>query len=432
MVYVSICKVADLKISGVCVGFSSGASVLGLQFWGFSSGDQFWGISSWGIVLGEHPDRCRGRILGSYPKTRECDPTLPRQTLDKIPTLPPRWLAIRRLSIWPPMIDKINSLQLQGESELVAANSPAQVEVWRTKYLGTNGELKALMSLLKDAPRDQKPELGKRLNELKLQLEASFESHKNLLGTAPIGPSIDVTEPGVTLGEGRRHILSRTIDEIIDVFGQMGFAVADGPEVEDEWHNFTALNIPEGHPARDATDNFYMGEQSGVKRLLRTQTSTVQIRAMETQPLPLKVVAVGRVYRPDTHDATHFSMFHQIEGLCVDRNLSLVDLKTALLQFAHAYFGKDAEVRMRPSFFPFTEPSAEVDMKMHIRGQWQWVEIGGCGMVDPNVFAAVGIDPEEWRGYAFGLGIERIAMRRYGISDIRWLFENDARFLRQF
>ena len=256
MVYVSICKVADLKISGVCVGFSSGASVLG--------------ISSGGIVLGEHPDRCRGRILGSYPKTRECDPTLPRQTLDKIPTLPPRWLAIRRLSIWPPMIDKINSLQLQGESELVAANTPAKVEIWRTKYLGTNGELKALMSLLKDAPRDQKPELGKRLNELKLQLEASFESHKNLLGTAPIGPSIDVTEPGVTLGEGRRHILSRTIDEIIDVFGQMGFAVADGPEVEDEWHNFTALNIPEGHPARDATDNFYMGEQSGAQR--RPQT----------------------------------------------------------------------------------------------------------------------------------------------------------------
>ncbi len=330
------------------------------------------------------------------------------------------------------MINALNSLLHQADSELAAAISTSQMDSWRTKYLGSNGELKGLMARLKDAPRDQKPELGKRLNELKLHLEASFESRRGMISDVPKSPSIDVTEPGLPLDEGRRHILSRTIDEIIDVFGQMGFAVADGPEVEDEWHNFTALNIPEGHPARDATDNFYMGEQAGVKRLLRTQTSTVQIRAMESQPLPLKVVAVGRVYRPDTHDATHFSMFHQIEGLCVDRDLSLVDLKTALLQFAHAYFGKDAEVRMRPSFFPFTEPSAEVDMKMHIRGQWQWVEIGGCGMVDPNVFAAVGIDPEQWRGYAFGLGIERIAMRRYGISDIRWLFENDARFLRQF
>ncbi len=336
-----------------------------------------------------------------------------------------------------PLTEGIDELGRSAESELATATSVAEIEKWRTQYLGANGKLKAFMLRLKDAPGDEKPMLGRRLNELKSQLEISLEARKSTLAQArssqgPSGPSIDVTEPGTMLGKGRRHILSRTIDEIIDVFGQMGFAVADGPEVEDEWHNFTALNIPEGHPARDATDNFYMGEQSGVKRLLRTQTSTVQIRAMETQSLPLKVVAVGRVYRPDTHDATHFSMFHQIEGLCVERDLSLVDLKTALLQFAHAYFGKDAEVRMRPSFFPFTEPSAEVDMKMCIRGQWQWVEIGGCGMVDPNVFTALGIDPEVWRGYAFGLGIERIAMRRYGISDIRWLFENDVRFLRQF
>lgn len=319
-----------------------------------------------------------------------------------------------------------------ADSDLAAVVSAIALEQWRTKYLSTSGELKALMARLKDAPKDQKPELGRRLNELKVYLESTLENRKGMIGQTAKGPTIDVTEPGISMGQGRRHILSRTIDEIIDVFGQMGFTVADGPEIEDEWHNFTALNIPEGHPARDAADNFYMGEESGVKRLLRTQTSTVQIRAMESRPLPLKVVAVGRVYRPDTHDATHFSMFHQIEGLCVDKNLSLVDLKTALLQFAHAYFGKDAEVRMRPSFFPFTEPSAEVDMKMRIRDQWQWVEIGGCGMVDPNVFAAVGIDPEQWRGYAFGLGIERIAMRRYGITDIRWLFENDARFLRQF
>jgi phenylalanyl-tRNA synthetase alpha chain len=251
-------------------------------------------------------------------------------------------------------------------------------------------------------------------------------------GAAAAGPVIDLTEPGLPVGEGRRHILSRTIADIVQIFGRMGFEVAGGPEVEDEWHNFTALNIPEGHPAREPTDNFYMAEQGGVRRLLRTQTSTVQIRAMESRKPPLKVVAVGRVYRPDTHDATHYSMFHQIEGLCVDRGVTMVDLKTTLWHFARACFGPEAEVRMRPSFFPFTEPSAEVDMKMRIKGQWKWVELGGCGMVDPAVLSAVGIDPEVFTGFAFGLGVERIAMRRHGIGDIRWLFDNDARFLRQF
>ena len=218
----------------------------------------------------------------------------------------------------------------------------------------------------------------------------------------------------------------------MQIFGRMGFDVAEGPEVEDEWHNFTALNIPDGHPAREPTDNFYMSEQGGVRRLLRTQTSTVQIRAMEAGKPPLKVVAVGRVYRPDTHDATHFSMFHQIEGLFVDKGVTMVDLKTTLWHFARACFGPEAEVRMRPSFFPFTEPSAEVDMKMCIKGVWRWVELGGCGMVDPAVLTSVGIDPEVFTGFAFGLGVERIAMRRHGISDIRLLFENDIRFLRQF
>ena len=327
---------------------------------------------------------------------------------------------------------EIDSLRQNADGALQSTTSGTDLEAWRVRYLGANGELKSIMARLKDAPREEKPHLGKCLNELKGHLEEAFESRKRSTSATAQVPTVDLTEPGISLGEGRRHILSRTIDEIVDVFARMGFSVADGPEIEDEWHNFTALNIPEGHPARDSSDNFYMGETGGVKRLLRTQTSTVQIRAMESQPPPLKVVAVGRVYRPDTHDATHFSMFHQIEGLCIDRALSLVDLKTALLQFARSYFGPEAEVRMRPSFFPFTEPSAEVDMKMHIRGELQWVEIGGCGMVDPAVLSAVGIDPEVWSGYAFGLGIERIAMRRYSISDIRWLFENDARFLRQF
>jgi phenylalanyl-tRNA synthetase alpha chain len=299
-------------------------------------------------------------------------------------------------------------------------------------------DLKSLMTGLKDVPREQKPAAGKRLNELKAALDQAFEARKAQAGSAaPSGPTVDVTEPGVPLGLGRRHVLSRTIDEIVDVFGRMGFSLAEGPEVEDEWHNFTALNIPDSHPARDPIDNFYISPESwkggapGV-HLLRTQTSTVQIRAMLAGKPPIKVVATGRVYRPDTHDATHYSMFHQIEGLFVDRGVTMADLKTTLVQFAKAYFGAEAEVRMRPSFFPFTEPSAEVDMKMRIKGEWKWVELGGCGMVDPNVLAAVNVDPEEWTGFAFGLGIERIAMRRYGIADIRWLYENDARFLRQF
>lgn len=329
------------------------------------------------------------------------------------------------------MLELIAEMELQALAALQGAATADDLERWRAAWLGMNGRLKDLMQQLKGVPKDLKPEVGKRLNAFKSTLESAWETRKQAAPAADVA-GIDLTEPGLPMGEGRRHILSRTMDEILDVFGQMGFTVADGPEIEDEWHNFTALNIPEGHPARDATDNFYMGDQGGVKRLLRTQTSTVQIRAMESTPPPLKVVAVGRVYRPDTHDATHFSMFHQVEGLCVDRDLSMRDLKAALLHFAHAYFGEDAEVRMRPSFFPFTEPSAEVDMKMRIRDQWQWVEIGGCGMVDPNVFSAVGIDASQWRGFAFGLGVERIAMRRYGISDIRWLFENDARFLRRF
>ncbi|MFM1935335.1 MAG: Phenylalanine--tRNA ligase alpha subunit [Planctomycetota bacterium] len=331
------------------------------------------------------------------------------------------------------MLDDLDGVQRQAIAALEEATTPDALEAWKSAWTGGNGRLRSMMAALKDVPKDRKPAVGKQLNEMKSALEAAFDARRAAVGEPrPVGPTIDVTEPGQPVAEGQRHVLSRTIDEIVDVFGRMGFTLAEGPEVEDEWHNFTALNIPESHPARDATDNFYMGEQGGVKRLLRTQTSTVQVRAMERQAPPIKVVATGRVYRPDTHDATHYSMFHQIEGLYVDRGVTMADLKTTLVQFAKAYFGAEAEVRMRPSFFPFTEPSAEVDMKMRIKGEWKWVELGGCGMVDPNVLQAVGIDPEEWTGFAFGLGIERIAMRRYGIGDIRWLFENDARFLRQF
>lgn len=330
------------------------------------------------------------------------------------------------------MLQQIEQEEIQAICAANSATDAVSMEAWRIAWIGTNGRLKALMDALKNAPAEQKPALGKRLNAMKRALEAAFESRKSLVGTEKVEPAIDLTEPGLPAGEGRRHILSRTIADIVQIFGRMGFEVADGPEVEDEWHNFTALNIPEGHPAREPTDNFYMGEQLGVRRLLRTQTSTVQIRAMENKKPPLKVVAVGRVYRPDTHDATHFSMFHQIEGLYVDRGVTMVDLKTTLWHFACACFGPEAEVRMRPSFFPFTEPSAEVDMKMKIKGEWRWVELGGCGMVDPAVLESVKINPEQFTGFAFGLGVERIAMRRHGISDIRLLFENDLRFLRQF
>ena len=329
------------------------------------------------------------------------------------------------------MIEALEQLESAGLAELesVADGDGDGLERWRIKYLGTKGRLKAVMSGMKQVASGDRPAAGRRLNEVKSALESAFRGRRAALGTAPsAGPVFDVTEPGFPAGQGRRHVLSRTIDEITDVFARMGFTAAYGPEVEDEWHNFDALNIPRDHPARDPIDNFYIS--GGL--MLRTQTSTVQIRTMAKTKPPLKVIAIGRVYRPDTHDATHYSMFHQVEGLYVDHDVTMVDLKTTLFQFARAYLGPEAEVRMRPSFFPFTEPSAEVDMKMKIKGEYRWVEMGGCGMVDPNVFEAVGYDAQEWTGFAFGLGVERIAMRKYGIADIRWLFENDARFLRQF
>ncbi|MDP7030163.1 MAG: phenylalanine--tRNA ligase subunit alpha [Phycisphaerales bacterium] len=322
-------------------------------------------------------------------------------------------------------LDTIEGEALQALAD--ASDSPA-IEAWRIEWLGTKGRLKGLMGRMKDVEPGDRPAFGQRVNALKQSLNAAFEQRQAASSKAASGPPMDVTEPGEPMGLGRRHIISRTIAEILEVFARMGFEPATGPEVEDEWHNFTALNVPEDHPARAPIDNFYL-EGGG---MLRSQTSTVQIRVLEQTPPPVRIVAAGRVYRPDTHDATHYSMFHQVEGLYVDRGVTLVDLKATLLGFAHAYFGEAAEVRMRPSYFPFTEPSAEVDMKMRIKDRWQWVELGGCGMVDPNVLTAVGVDPEEFTGFAFGLGVERIAMRKYGIADIRWLYENDARFLRQF
>ena len=244
-----------------------------------------------------------------------------------------------------------------------------------------------------------------------------------------------MTEPGIEPGLGRRHVITRVREELVDVFARMGFEVATGPELEDDEHNFVKLNIPGDHPAREPIDNFYVDDpaRTTTPRMLRSQTSTVQIRTMEKRDPPLKIISPGRVYRPDTVDATHSFMFHQIEGLYVDRGVTMADLKSTLLHFARAYFGEEADVRLVPSYFPFTEPSAEFYMKFALRPDQepQWIELGGCGMVDPEVFKAVGYDPEEWTGFAFGFGIERLVMGKYRVPDIRMLFENDVRFLSQ-
>ncbi len=341
------------------------------------------------------------------------------------------------------MLDELNQLERDGLASLSGVSDAASLEAWRFAHLGSNGRVSAAMAAFKVLPKEQKAAVGKGVNEVKAALEAAFETRKGELGSAPktvTGPLVDVTEPGLTQPLGRRHIISRVREELCEVFGRMGFEVADGPELEDDEHNFVKLNIPDSHPAREPIDNFYIDEPDGKPRprMLRSQTSTVQVRVMEQAVRegwgpPIKVVAPGRVYRPDTVDATHSFMFHQIEGLCIDRRVTLIDLKTTLLQFAKAYFGADAQIRLRPSFFPFTEPSAELDMMIRLRPDQpaRWVELGGCGMVDPAVFEAVGIDPEQWTGYAFGFGIERIVMGKYGVPDIRWLYENDLRFLAQ-
>ncbi len=336
------------------------------------------------------------------------------------------------------MLAELDAIERDALSSLAnAANAPA-LEAWRIEFLGAKGRLKAATTRFRDVPREEKPAVGARLNAMQKTLQDAFDARQEALkssGASATVPGVDLTEPGLSPPIGRRHIISRVRDDLCDVFARMGFEVAWGPELEDDEHNFAKLNIPLDHPARDPIDNFYVDDPAVVKapRMLRSQTSTVQIRVMETRKPPLKIVAPGRVYRPDTVDATHSFMFHQIEGLYVDKNVSMADLKTTLFQFARAFFGDGCEIRFRPSFFPFTEPSAEFDMKIALRpgDPPRWIELGGCGMVDPAVFEAVGYDPEVWTGFAFGFGIDRIAMGRYGIPDIRMLFENDLRFLNQ-
>jgi len=329
------------------------------------------------------------------------------------------------------MLEQFEQAGKQALDELARVQDLKALEDFRIKHLGRKGLIMQLLSDIGRLPAAEKPQAGQLANKARNEVAAAFDERKRVLEESQkrTREFIDVTLPGIPVRIGKPHVITQTISELLDIFGRMGFGVAYGPEVEDEWHNFIALNIPAEHPARDPLDNFYIEDNV----LLRSQTSTIQIRVMENKKPPIRVVAPGRVYRPDTVDATHMYMFHQLEALVVDDGVTMVDMKTTIEQFIHVFFGSDTQWRFRPSFFPFTEPSAEVDLLLTDKsGQPRWVEMGGCGMVDPNVFDAVGIDSEKYTGWAFGFGIERLAMRKYEIPDIRWLTENDLRFLRQF
>ena len=329
------------------------------------------------------------------------------------------------------MLDEFKKIEKEVFESLRKVTNAAELEQFRIRFLSRKGAVTQMLSRIGSFPTEQKKQAGALANKIKQQVTAAFEQLKTTVekDSQKKEPLIDVTLPPADFQIGKSHIITQTKNELLEIFGRMGFSIAYGPEGEDEWHNFIALNIPAEHPARDPADNFYIDEN----KLLRSQTSTIQIRIMGKQKPPIRVVAPGRVYRPDTVDATHMFMFHQLEALVVDEDVSMVDMKSTIAQFIGAFFGKDVKWRLRPSFFPFTEPSAEVDMLfIDKNGEEKWVEVGGCGMVDPNVFDAVGIDSEKYTGWAFGFGIERLAMRKYGITDIRLFFENDIRFLSQF
>lgn len=336
---------------------------------------------------------------------------------------------------------QLDTLATEAKQSFAAATSADALEEIRIEFLGAKGgQLREVQKGLGKVDKTDKPAAGKKFNEVKTLVEAAWNEAQSRLeaGSSVEADHFDVTLPGKPVRLGRLHPVTQTIREMKDIMGRLGFTAVEGPEIEDDWHNFEALNIPLSHPARDPLDNFYLsvgktaaaGGKNDSPLLLRSQTSTVQIRVMENTPPPVRIISLGRVYRPDTADATHYPMFHQIEGLLVDKGVTMADLKSVLRLFCQSYFGGSDEVhvRFRPSFFPFTEPSVEVDMN------WQggWMEMGGAGMVDPNVLRAVGYDPEEVTGFAFGLGVERICMRQHGITDIRALYQNDVRFLEQF
>jgi len=338
------------------------------------------------------------------------------------------------------MIAELDQLEKDALAELSQAQSEDAILAVRTKYLGRKGLLTGMLRNISQVPVAEKPLFGKRCNEVKVLLEGKIdeavaEQTRGKKEEVLAKEKIDVTLPGRSMKCGRMHPVDQIRQEICGIFASFGFSVVEGPEVELDYYNFEALNIPKDHPARDMQDTFYIEDNV----VLRTHTSPVQVRVMEKIKPPVRILSPGRVYRPDS-DVSHTPMFHQIEGLLVDKNVSFADLKGILTAFLKKVFGADTTLRFRPSFFPFTEPSAEVDIRCvmckgkgcRVCGQSGWLEILGSGMVDPAVFQNVGYDPEEYTGFAFGLGLERIAMLKYGISDIRLLFENDIRFLKQF
>ncbi len=337
------------------------------------------------------------------------------------------------------MIDKINALK--AELSVATAPDEAAVEQFRIKYLGKKGAIAALMADFRSVPAEQKREIGQLLNELKtLATERLAELREALAaGAEAEAADIDLTRTATPLPLGTRHPLALVKKEIISIFASMGFTIAEGPEIEDDWHVFSSLNFPPDHPARDMQDTFFIARDPS-DILLRTHTSSVQTRVMEKTQPPIRIVCPGRVYRNEAISARAHCFFHQVEGLYIDRNVSFADLRQALLHFARQMFGPETKIRLRPSYFPFTEPSAEMDISCNICGgkgcgfckHTGWVEILGCGMVDPNVLKACGIDPEIYSGYAFGMGVERITNLKYRVSDLRLFSENDMRFLREF
>lgn len=327
----------------------------------------------------------------------------------------------------------LDTLRQQALADIAQAASPDALEQLRVALLGKSGSITAQLKALASLPADQRKAAGEAINHLRDAVTDALTARRSVLDAEALqarlaAETIDVTLPGRAAGSGGLHPVSRTLERIAGIFGQLGYTVADGPEIEDDWHNFEALNFPPHHPARAMHDTFYFGDG----RLLRTHTSGVQVRFMQDTKPPLRMIALGKVYRSDS-DQTHTPMFHQCEGLLVDEHASFADLKGTLTAFVRAFFERDFAMRFRPSYFPFTEPSAEVDIAwQQPDGSTRWLEVLGCGMVHPAVLKNVGIDPERYTGFAFGLGVERFAMLRYGVNDLRSFFDNDVRFLRQF
>jgi len=327
----------------------------------------------------------------------------------------------------------IESLSTQALADITSASTPDALEALRVGLLGKSGSITTQLKSLGALPGDQRKAAGEAINRARDAISEALSARKVALDDAALdarlaGETIDVTLPGRDAARGGVHPVSRTLERITEIFGRLGYELADGPEIEDDFHNFEALNFPPHHPARAMHDTFYFGDG----RLLRTHTSGVQVRYMQDHQPPLRMIAAGKVYRSDS-DQTHTPMFHQVEGLLVDEHASFADLKGTLAEFVRAFFERDFEMRFRPSYFPFTEPSAEVDIAwQQADGSTRWLEVLGCGMVHPNVLRNVGIDPEKYTGFAFGLGVERFAMLRYGVDDLRSFFDNDVRFLRQF